>query len=77
MAPVLKFFATSLLLADLRMAQQPCDVFVHEAARRGNPHWHSIGTRRVEASVDYAVLAGVWRRIRNDQGSPPCRQDCD
>jgi len=66
-----------LVLSDLRMGQEPYYVFVHEAARRGNPHWHAIETRRVEDSVDYGVLAGVWRRIWHDPGSPACRQDCD
>jgi len=53
----------TLLLADLRMGQEPYYVFTHVVAVRGNPHWHAVETRRLPPTLDTGLLAYVWYRM--------------
>ncbi len=52
-----------LLLADLRMGQDPTYVFTHIVAARGNPHWTAVSTELLPVSFDSRALTGTWRRI--------------
>ena len=52
-----------LVLADLRMGQEPDYVFRHAVATRGNPHWHAIDSRRLPANMNMDRIRGVWDRI--------------
>jgi inner membrane protein len=60
-----------LMLADLRMGQEPFYVFTHAVASRGNPHWHEIDTQRLRTSVEDRMLVAVWRRIWQSDTYPP------
>jgi inner membrane protein len=52
-----------LLLADLRMGQEPVYVFTHRVARRGNPRWSAVETERLPVDFADRSLRQVWRRI--------------
>ncbi len=54
-----------LVLADLRMGQEPDYVFRHAVATRGNPHWREIESRRLPANMNLDRVRGVWGRIWN------------
>lgn len=52
-----------LILADLRMGQEPIYVFTHVAAVRGNPHWTAVPTELLPVSFEDRSLREVWQRI--------------
>ena len=52
-----------LLLADLRMGQEPTYVFTHVVAARGNPHWTAVPTKLLPTNFDSRVLTETWKRI--------------
>ena len=52
-----------LILADLRMGQEPFYVFSHVVAERGNPHWRAIPTEQIPITIEERALAETWRRI--------------
>lgn len=55
-----------LLLADLRMGQEPMYVFTHAVATRGNPHWKPIPTELLPIRYDRRALGDTWQRIWNE-----------
>ena len=52
-----------LLIADLRMGQEPIYVFTHVVAARGNPHWEPIPTELISPAIDERVLLDAWQRM--------------
>ncbi len=53
-----------LVIADLRMGQEPYYVFRFAVARKGNPHWHAMETRLLPENIDTReALETVWHRI--------------
>lgn len=52
-----------LILADLRMGQEPNYVFTHVVAERGNPHWREIPDELVEFDFADRALGATWDRI--------------
>lgn len=52
-----------LLIADLRMGQEPLYVFTHAVATRGNPHWRPITTELLPFNYDRALIAESLERI--------------
>lgn len=52
-----------LILADLRMGQEPDYVFTHVVAERGNPHWQEIPPELVEFEFANRALGATWDRI--------------
>jgi len=56
----------TLVLADLRMGQEPLYVFRHEVARYDGNDWQPIETRLQPLELDRAFLGAVWRRIWNE-----------
>lgn len=52
-----------LILADLRMGQEPNYVFTHVVAERGNPHWREIPAELIEFEFADRALGTTWDRI--------------
>ena len=52
-----------LILADLRMGQEPNYVFTHVVAERGNPHWREIPAELLEFEFADRALGATWDRI--------------
>jgi len=52
-----------LVLADLRMGQEPNYVFTHVVAERGNPHWREIPAELLEFEFADRALGATWDRI--------------
>ena len=52
-----------LILADLRMGQEPDYVFTHVVAERGNPHWREISDELLEFEFADRALSATWDRI--------------
>ena len=55
-----------LIVSDLRMGQEPTDVFTYAAAAGGNSNWHAIPTERIPVSFSDRVLPETWRRLWSD-----------
>lgn len=53
-----------LVLADLRMGQEPFYVFTHVVATRGNPHWQAVTPEQIPLAVTDRALDETWRRLR-------------
>lgn len=52
-----------LLVADLRMGQDPNYVFTHVVAARSNPSWIPVRTELLPTKFDREMLVKVWNRI--------------
>ena len=52
-----------LIVADLRMGQEPDYVFTHVVAELGNPHWHEIPTELLDFEFADRALGQTWDRI--------------
>jgi inner membrane protein len=52
-----------LLIADLRMGQEPTYVFTHVAAARVGTRWSPVPTVRLPVAIADRALADTWRRI--------------
>jgi inner membrane protein len=52
-----------LILADLRMGQEPNYVFTHRVAERSNPHWKEIPAKLIEFEFEDRALSATWDRI--------------
>jgi inner membrane protein len=52
-----------LIIADLRMGQEPDYVFTHAVAETGNPHWKEIPSELLEFEFADRALRRTWERI--------------
>ena len=55
-----------IIIADLRMGQEPTYVFSHVVAARGNPHWKEVPGELLPMSFGDRALAQTWERIWRD-----------
>jgi len=55
-----------IIIADLRMGQEPAYVFSHVVAARGNPHWKEVPGELLPMSFGDRALAKTWERIWRD-----------
>jgi inner membrane protein len=55
-----------IIIADLRMGQEPTYVFSHVVAARGNPHWKEVPGELLPMSFGDRALAQTWGRIWHD-----------
>jgi len=55
-----------LIIADLRMGQEPDYVFTHVVAEVGNPHWKAVPSELLEFEFANRALARTWARIWAD-----------
>ncbi len=60
-----------LVLADLRMGQEPSYVFTHVVATGGNPHWMAIPAEQLPMSFGDRALKETWQRIWSERRQPP------
>lgn len=52
-----------LVLADLRMGQEPYYVFTHVVAEIANPHWKAVPPESIPLDFSQRALDETWRRI--------------
>ena len=52
-----------LVLADLRMGQEPYYVFTHVVAELGNPHWKAIPPEQLSFDFSQRALDETWGRL--------------
>ena len=52
-----------LVIADLRMGQEPELVFRHVVAMRGDPHWQAIPPEQMRTMFGREAIAWTWRRL--------------
>ena len=55
-----------LLIADLRMGQEPYYVFTHVVAKRSNPGWEPVASELIPLDISRRAIAETWQRLSED-----------
>ena len=58
--------ADKLLIADLRMGQEPYYVFTHVVAERSNPGWEPVASELIPLDISRRAIAETWQRLSED-----------
>lgn len=53
----------NLVISDLRMGLEGNYAFNHAVAKRGNPHWYEIKSKRIPTQFGIEDLSFVWKKL--------------